>query len=109
MADNEMNRREFVSITAAIAAAACATCCCGGGVGEALAADAAAPAPAGGSKVDAGPVATYDKDNIWDTFAKSNRVLIVRAGDKIYAPTATCSHKNQVVRLKTPGQLVCLG
>src|SRR5690242_13131177 len=107
MADNEMNRREFVSITAAIAAAVCATCCCGGA--EALAAadaDApgdgkAPPAPpsGGGSKVDAGAVSTYSKDGIWDTFGKSNRVLIVRAGDKIYAPTATCTHKNQLVRL----------
>src|SRR5437667_9777527 len=111
---SEMSRREFVTVAAALAAAgACA--CCGADLvlGEPTPGTPGRPTPgptppsAGGSKVDAGAVSQYSKDGIWDTFAKSNKVLIVRAGDKIYAPTATCTHKSCTVRLKSPGQIAC--
>jgi Rieske Fe-S protein len=106
-----VNRRDFVATAAALAAAVTVCTCCGGA--EALAETPStpgggnAPAAGGGNKVDAGPVTTYAKDGVWDTFAKSNRVLIVRAGDKLYAPSASCTHKNCAVRLKSPGQLAC--
>jgi Rieske Fe-S protein len=110
MSEAELNRRDFVATAAALAAAVTACTCCGGA--EALAETPSTPgggnAPSvTGNKVDAGPMTTYAKDGIWDNFAKSNRVLIVRAGDKVYAPSATCTHKSCAVRLKSPGQLAC--
>jgi cytochrome b6-f complex iron-sulfur subunit len=102
--ETEMNRRSFVVLTVAAAAAttACACECT-------LAADAAAdgkqkestkaPPPNVGT-VNVGKKSKYDKDGVSDEFAKKNRVLVVRHGGKIYAPTATCTHKNCAVKLK---------
>ena len=101
----ELNRRNFVALT--VAAAATAACCCEG----AFAADADAPAegdkkesgkppPPNKGTVNVGKKTKYDKDGIWDEFAKPNRVLIVRHGGKLYAPTSTCTHKNCSVKLK---------
>ncbi|MEA2709355.1 MAG: cytochrome b6-f complex iron-sulfur subunit [Phycisphaerales bacterium] len=100
----EMNRRNFVvlaTVGAAVAACACES---------ALAADAPAgegkekespkaPPPNVGT-VNVGKKAKYDKDGVSDEFAKKNRVLVVRHEGKIYAPTATCTHKNCAVKLK---------
>ena len=47
-----------------------------------------------------GKKSKYDKDGVSDEFAKQNRVLVVRHEGKIYAPTATCTHKNCAVKLK---------
>ena len=106
--ETEMNRRNFVALTVAAAATAACACEC------ALAADA----PAGDSKekekapppnkgtVNVGKKASYAKDGVTDKFAKSNRVLVVRHEGKIYAPTATCTHKNCAVRLKGE-EIVC--
>src|SRR5437763_1907954 len=79
---SEANRREFVAAAAVVLAGTCACC------GEiAAAADAPAPIkptpPAGPNKVDAGPVSQFSKDGVWDSLAKSNKVLIARSGDKI--------------------------
>jgi cytochrome b6-f complex iron-sulfur subunit len=105
----EMNRRNFVALTVAAAAATACACEC------TLAADAAdaaadtgdgkekespkAPPPNVGT-VNVGKKAKYDKDGVSDEFAKKQRVLVVRHQGKIYAPTATCTHKNCAVKLK---------
>src|SRR5688572_23798268 len=100
--ETEMNRRNFVVLATVTAATAACACEC------ALAADAPpadskekekAPPPNKGT-VNVGKKAKYDKDGVSDEFAKSNRVLVVRHGGKIYAPTATCTHKNCAVKLK---------
>ena len=99
---SELNRRQFVVTAAVTAAAACCAC------EMAQAADA----PAGGDQhdrphgplpkgpFDAGPKSNYSKDGVTDTFAKKERILIIRHDGKIYAPTATCTHKNCAVKLK---------
>jgi Rieske Fe-S protein len=103
----EMNRREF-AVLAATAAAACAACACGD---LALAGEPPQPTPPGAldkTPVDVGPKSDYLKEGIVDKFAKTKRILIVTHEGKIYAPTATCSHKNAVVMLKgDPGELTC--
>ena len=100
--DTEMNRRNFVVLATVTAAATACACEC------ALAADAAAadskekekaPPPNKGT-VNVGKKSKYEKDGVSDEFAKSNRVLVVRHEGKIYAPTATCTHKNCAVKLK---------
>src|SRR5687767_2095395 len=107
--ETEMNRRKFVVLATVTAAATACACEC------AIAAEtAAAEAPAGEGKekespkapppnvgtVNVGKKAKYDKDGVSDEFAKKNRVLVVRHAGKIYAPTATCTHKNCAVKLK---------
>src|SRR5436189_2918600 len=103
---SEVNRREFVVLTAAVAAAACACAHCDLAVaGEAP----GGPTPPGAlekTPVDVGPKSDYAKDGLIDKFAKSHRILMVTNGGKIYAPTATCTHKNAVVMVKE-GELVC--
>jgi cytochrome b6-f complex iron-sulfur subunit len=103
----DLNRRQFVTVASATVAAACAMCACGETV-------LAEEAPGGGSggkapttgpafaktPVDIGPKSDYAKDGIVDKFAKSSRILVVTNAGKIYAPTATCSHKNCAVKLK---------
>lgn len=84
----KMSRREFVAAATAVVAAcgACATCTFG--------ADAAAAPAAGGEKVDIGTLADYAKDGVYDKFARSNRIFVVRAEGELYACSAICTHKN---------------
>jgi nitrite reductase/ring-hydroxylating ferredoxin subunit len=95
---SELNRREFVM--AAAAACAC-TFACGGS--EALA-QVTTSAPAG--PVDAGPVAKFASQGISDALVKTQKVALIRHGDKLYATTAVCSHKNRVLNVKG-NQFVC--
>lgn len=83
----KMSRREFVAAATAVVAAcgACATCTFG--------AEAGSGAPAG-EKVDIGTLADYPKDGIYDKFAKTNRIFVVRNEGELYACSATCTHKN---------------
>jgi nitrite reductase/ring-hydroxylating ferredoxin subunit len=93
----DLSRRQFIVLsTAACATAACGSLCSS----EAFAADA-------GKQVDVGELASFAKDGVTDTFAKSDRVLVVRSGDKVYALTARCTHKGGLVRLGKDGQLTC--
>jgi Rieske Fe-S protein len=94
----EMNRRELVVVAATLAACACAS--------ELLPESAlAAPPPgggpsaggAGGAKagggVDIGTAKDYPKDGAYDKFAKNDKIMVMRSGEKLYATTAVCTHK----------------
>ena len=107
---SDLNRRQLIVTAVATAAAAAACCTCElaqaaeaeGGEhrgGESRPGPTTGPAFAKGP-VDVGPKADYSKDGVIDKFAKSNRVLVIRHDGKIYAPTATCTHKNCAVKLK---------
>jgi len=100
---SDLNRRDFVSLAVVATAAACA---CSAEAQEAAEEGkeeqkpaAKAPPPNVGT-VNVGPKSKYDKDGVSDEFAKKNRVLVVRHEGRIYAPTATCTHKNCAVKLK---------
>jgi nitrite reductase/ring-hydroxylating ferredoxin subunit len=108
--ETEMNRRKFVILaTVAAASTACAAC-----FAEAADAPTTAegkkeegkPPPPNKGTVNVGKKTKYAKDGVSDEFAKSNRVLVVRHEGKIYAPTATCTHKNAALKLKD-GNIVC--
>src|SRR4051812_14819167 len=99
----EINRRDFVTMAAAACAGACMLC--DGLGGTAIAAEPTA-AEAGGTKVDAGALADYAKDGVYDKLADSKKVIIVREGTKIYAMTSICTHKMGVVKIKG-SELVC--
>jgi Rieske Fe-S protein len=98
---SDLNRREFVVLAAAATACACA---CGSDVvlgGE----PPKTKLPTG--PFDCGPKTDYASDGIVDKFAKKERILIVRHEGKIYAPTATCTHKNCAVKLNPAKEIVC--
>lgn len=95
----DMNRRELVVLAATLAACACANEILPGS-GTATA-DAAPPPPggpiagggAGGGTLDVGTAKDFPKDGPYDKFAKSDKVIVVRSGEKLYATTAVCTHK----------------
>ena len=98
---SDLNRRQFVVLAAAAAAGACAC-----GTESAQAADAPKkPLPKG--PFDCGPKTGYASDGVIDKFAKKERILIVRHEGRIYAPTATCTHKNCAVKLNPAKEIVC--
>lgn len=93
----DLSRRQFIVLsTAACATAACGSLCSS----EAFAADA-------GKQVDVGELTSFAKDGVTDTFAKSDRILVVRSGDKLYALSARCTHKGGLVRPGKDGELIC--
>jgi nitrite reductase/ring-hydroxylating ferredoxin subunit len=87
------NRRQFLVGTTA-AACACALC------PEALGA-AAAPGP-----VAAGKLADYAADGIYDSFAASARIMIVRKAGRVYATTSVCTHQSGALAKQGDG-LAC--
>ena len=100
----EMNRRNFVALTVAAAAAtACARECtlaADAPAGEGKEKESPKPPPPNVGTVNVGKKTKYDKDGVSDEFAKEKRVLVIRHQGKIYAPTATCTHRNCAVKLK---------
>jgi Rieske Fe-S protein len=77
---SDITRRVFVL-------AATATICGCGAVG------ASADPPADAKPLDLGEVKDFDKDGVFDKFAKSKKILIVRDNGKLYAVSSICTHK----------------
>ena len=94
----QLSRREFVAAVTAVAACASCTLC---GAADALAADAAT-----GEKVTIGTLADYPKDAVYDKFAKSHRLFVIRNDGQLYAASAICTHKNSPLTLKE-GKIEC--
>ena len=96
----QMNRREFVVLSSALAAG-CAVCgMCGA---DALAAPGDKPAAGGASKVDIGKLSDYAADGITDKFMRPNKFAVVRTDGKIFACSARCTHKASPLRKKDDG------
>lgn len=86
--NSQLNRRELL---AAAATAAC-LCCLGDTAG--LFADTTT----GPTTLDAGLKSSFTTDGITTTFLKTNKVAIVRNAGKLYATTATCTHKGATIK-----------
>jgi nitrite reductase/ring-hydroxylating ferredoxin subunit len=56
--------------------------------------------------VDVGPLSDFATDGPVDKFAKSHKLLVVRDGGRLFAPTALCTHKRAVLMVDG-GQIVC--
>jgi cytochrome b6-f complex iron-sulfur subunit len=99
---SEMNRREFVVLSSAIAAGCAACAFCGA---DALAAPGDKPAAgsAGPGKVDIGALSDYAADGITDKFMRPNKFAVVRTDGKIFACSARCTHKASPLRKKEDG------
>ena len=90
MPSTDLSRRQFIQ-SAAVAVGACTLC----GTLPALAEDKVPTSP-----LDAGKPDDFATDGVYDQFAKSRHILIVRHEKRLYAPTAVCTHKHCVVRAK---------
>jgi nitrite reductase/ring-hydroxylating ferredoxin subunit len=95
----ELNRREFVTRTAAAIAGACAFCNAGLLLGE---------SSGGGAPVDIGSTSDYAKDGVTDKWVGSDKFFVVREGDRIFALGAICTHKKTTLKLKD-GAIFCPG
>ena len=93
---DQLNRREILTI----ASAATAACLCGlADSSVALAQQSPSTAPSGPTTVDVGPKSDYSADGITDKWMdKTNGLAIVRAGGKLYASSAVCTHKGCIVK-----------
>jgi Rieske Fe-S protein len=88
----EMDRRSFVAAAGALAA--CAMCGCAADQNNLGPAAAHEEAP----NVDVGALADYPHDGATDQFARRSEVIVVRQGDRIFATSAACTHRNCIVR-----------
>lgn len=87
MPNIDLTRRQFLQ-SAAAAACACALC------GTASASTEEVPT----GPLDAGKLDDFSSDGVYDQFAKSHHILIIRHDKRLYAPTAICTHKRCTVR-----------
>lgn len=65
-----------------------------------------AEAASSSNTIDVGTLRSYGKDVVNDTWAHSNRIFVMVQQGKLYAPSATCTHKGCLLR-KTPEFLYC--
>src|SRR5688572_26072101 len=90
----ELNRRHFIVATAATLGA-CVSCPLHG-----------APERAKKEPVDVGGVAAFPKDGIYDRWAKAHSFFVVRKSGRLYAVSATCTHKRFALVL-ADGSMKC--
>jgi nitrite reductase/ring-hydroxylating ferredoxin subunit len=89
----EVNRREFIT-AATVAAAGIALF--GGCPGLCLAARGRATP----GKTDAGPLADFKADGVFDKFANTNDFFVIRENGKLFAVSALCTHQGEHLRAK---------
>lgn len=46
-----------------------------------------------GRQVDVGPLAGFAAERVYDAWAASHGFFVVRRGDRLYAPSASCTHQ----------------
>lgn len=91
----ELNRRDFMVVTAT-ALGACMACPL----------HAAAVEQAKKEPVDVGVVADFPKEGIYDRWAKDHSFFLVRKSRRLYAVSATCTHKRFGL-VENDGQMKC--
>jgi Rieske Fe-S protein len=91
MDPNQPNRREVVAagIAGVTVAAACG---CSGGSG-ASGGEPGRASPLAAGPVDAGPLADFPSDGIYNQFAESHEFFVIRQGNRLFAMTAICTHR----------------
>ena len=91
----ELNRRDFIVATAA-SFGACVSCPLHGAAEQAKKKE----------PVDVGGVADFPKDAVYDRWAKEHSFFVVRKSGRLYAVSATCTHKRFALVLDD-GQMKC--
>jgi len=93
---SELSRRTFVIASSALVLG-CAAC------------ESHADPVTDAKPIDLGDVKDFDKDGVFDKFAKTKKVLIVRDNGKLYAVSSICTHKSCGIKPEavTGGGLKC--
>lgn len=96
-----VNRREFVILTCSAAAAAAATAAgCASHPAE------NAPIVLRPASIDAGPVAAFAADGVYDRFAHQG-FFIIRRSDDLFALSAICTHRTCKLRAEPDHSFYC--
>lgn len=90
----EINRREFLILTAAFAA----------GCGSMQ--NAGAPPAVGNRVINAGPVSNYAAEGIYAAF-RSQGFFVIRQGDKLFALSSVCTHRRCLVDVEPDRSFLC--
>jgi cytochrome b6-f complex iron-sulfur subunit len=80
------NRRQFIAAAAAATCAVCTLCPAGA---------AYARGPKAPGRVDAGAGGDFGRQGLYDAWAKTDGFFLVRDGARLYALSATCTHKKK--------------
>lgn len=89
-----VTRRQFIAVTVSAAA----------GLGQSSAASASQASPE--NIVDAGPLADFPDDGVYDTFRESGFFVIRRRG-RLYALSSICTHRGCKVRPQEDQSYLC--
>lgn len=100
-------RREFVA-AAALAACGCVIGCRSGSpdVADSSGAERLPPDANPDGTVDVGTLADYPNEGVYDKYAASDRILVVRHAGRLYALRSVCTHRDCLL-LARGGHLVC--
>ena len=100
----DMDRRRFVILSAAAVAGAC----CGAGETQSATTEPAASSAGDAEEkvVDAGPLAEFRTDKVYDDF-RDQGVFVIRREKKVFALSSVCTHKRCKVRAQSDGSFLC--
>src|SRR5690242_15569232 len=93
-ASMDLTRRQI--LTAAAAGATLTVAACGCGTSPAA---GAAKAPVAAGPVDIGTIGDYPMDGVYDRFADSHDFFVVREGNRLFALSAICTHRECPLKL----------
>lgn len=102
----DVNRRQFVLLTISATAAACCSA-----LTEASETTAAATQPSTQpalppGAVDAGSLAEFKSDDVYDTFREQG-FFVIRRDEKVFALSSVCTHKGCKVRVQNDLSFKC--
>jgi len=86
----DLNRRQLLVASATVAVC---TCVAGGEPSDAA-------GEGGGGPLDVGALSDYASPGVYDRFAKSDKVILIRTADVLVAFSATCTHKRCTLRAR---------
>ena len=101
----EPSRRE--ALKALTVCACCTVAATGLLAGDAQAAPDDRLPPAKPGKTDAGPIADFAKEGLYDSFARTKQFYVARKGNKIVAFSSICTHRRCVVKKNSDTLLKC--
>ncbi|HEX5242652.1 MAG TPA: Rieske (2Fe-2S) protein [Tepidisphaeraceae bacterium] len=93
-----VNRREFVILTCSAAAAACAGC--------SSVPIENAPIVLHPAAIDAGPVASFAADGVYDRFVRQG-FFVIRRGRELIALSSICTHRTCKLRAEPDHSFYC--
>jgi cytochrome b6-f complex iron-sulfur subunit len=102
----EINRRQFLVLSAATACAATACGCAAGGGGGGTGSGSPAAVPITPVDIDAGPAAGFAADAVYDQFVAQG-FFVIRKGERLFALSAFCTHRHYRLEVEADQSFYC--